>query len=56
MSLQAKRLDKVEGSLTPAQAMLLWLEEAQEHGSLQGYFRWVKEQPDSAYPLSRLPR
>lgn len=56
MSLQAKRLDKLEGSLTPKQAMLLWLEEAQQHGSLQGHARWLKEQPDSAYPLSRLPR
>ena len=36
--------------------MLLWLEETQQHGSLQGHARWLKEQPDSAYPLSRLPR
>ena len=56
MSLQAKRLDKVEGSLTPKQAMLLWLEEAQPHGSFQSFARWLKEQPDSAYPMSRLPR
>ena len=51
-----KRLSKVEHSLTPKQAMLLWLEEAQQRESLQSYARWLKEQPDSAYPLSRLPR
>ena len=52
---QQHRLDRVETSLTPTQAMVLWLEEAMAHGSLQGYVHWLKEQPASAYPLMRLP-
>jgi len=53
---QQHRLDKVETSLTPTQAMVLWLEEAMAHGSLQGFAHWLKDQPASAYPLMRLPR
>ena len=51
-----RRLAKIEISLSPTQAVLLWLEEAHQHGSLQGYARWLKEQPEAAYPLVHLPR
>lgn len=56
MSSQKKRIEKVETSLTPKQAVLLWMEEAHSHGSIQAYALWLKEQPESAYPLVRLPR
>jgi len=50
-----RRLDKLECSLTPTQAFLLWLEEAHGHGSLDAYVAWLKTQHDGAYPLIKLP-
>ena len=50
-----KRLVKVEYSLTPKQAVVLWLEETLQHGSVQAYAHWLKDQPASAYPLFRRP-
>ncbi|GEM_PF-6969160 len=51
-----RRVAKVELTLTPAQAVVLWLEETLQHGSLRAYVHWLKEQPNSADPLVRLPR
>jgi hypothetical protein len=50
-----KRIDKIEESLTPRQAVLLWLEEASEFRSLQNYVLSLKGGPQSAFPLYRLP-
>ncbi len=35
--IQDKRLDKVEGSLTAKQAVVLWLEEIRQHPSVYEY-------------------
>ena len=51
---QRTRLDKVETSLTPAQAVLLWMQEAHAFGSMRAYAEWVVEQPAASYPLYRL--
>jgi len=56
VSTHKKRIDKVETSLTPKQAVLLWMEESHSHGSIWAYALWLKEQPDSAYPLVRMPQ
>jgi hypothetical protein len=32
-----KRIEKIEDSLTPRQAVLLWLEEASQFGSMRAY-------------------
>lgn len=53
---QDRRLDKVEAALTPQQAVLHWMEEAHEHGSLLAYSLWLVDQADSAYPLVKMPR
>jgi hypothetical protein len=50
-----RRIDKVEGSLTPRQVVLLWLEEATQFSSLREYVLSIKDQPNSAFPLFRLP-
>jgi hypothetical protein len=50
-----KRIDKVEESLTPRQAVLLWLEEATQCGSMRAYVLSLKGGPQSAFPLYRLP-
>ena len=50
-----KRIDKIEDSLTPRQAVLLWLEEASQFGSLQAYILSLRGGPQSAFPLYRLP-
>ena len=38
-----RRIEKIEGSLTPRQAVLLWLEEAAQLGSLREYVLSIKE-------------
>jgi hypothetical protein len=50
-----RRLAKLEGSLSPKAATLLWLEEAQEFRSLPAYVDWLIDQPISAAPLERVP-
>jgi hypothetical protein len=51
-----RRLAKIEGSLTPKQLFLLWLEEARQHGSLADYVLSVRGQPIEQHPYQRLPR
>jgi hypothetical protein len=51
-----QRLDRLDASLTPTQAVLRWLEEAHQHGSFAAYARWLCDQPASAHPMARLPR
>ena len=50
-----KRIDKIEDSLTPRQAVLLWLEEASQFGSMRAYVLSLQGGPQSAFPLYRLP-
>jgi hypothetical protein len=55
MSSSKRRLDKIEVSLTPKQAILLWLEEAHRYDTMEQYTRALKDGPDSAWPLAQLP-
>lgn len=41
-------------ALPPQQAVLLWLAEAQAHGSLPAYARWLLEHPAQVHPLVRI--
>ena len=54
-SVGRRRLDKIEASLTPRQAVLLWLDEASRFGSMRAYVSSLQGQPTSAFPLFRLP-
>ncbi len=54
MSDMDRRLSKIESSLTPKQAVLLWMEEAHQHDSLFQYVASIKDGPDNAWPLYRL--
>jgi hypothetical protein len=56
METSRRRLARIALSLTPTQAVCLWLEEAHEYGSLQGYTQWLLDQPDDSYPLVKMPR
>ena len=56
MSTQTKRLDKVEGSLTPKQAALLWLQEARQFPDSTAYSRSLKDGPGAAFPLPTMER
>jgi hypothetical protein len=49
-----KRVEQIAVSLNPEQAFLLWLEEAQQFDSLGEMAHWMKDQPESAYPLVKL--
>ena len=42
MTATKQRIDRIEGSLTPKQAFLLWMGEAHAHGSLVEYGRALK--------------
>jgi len=55
MSGTERRLTRLTTQLTPTQAWLLWREEAYAHGSMVAYVQSLEGQPDSAYPLYRLP-
>ncbi|MBU2601512.1 MAG: hypothetical protein KKA32_05005 [Actinobacteria bacterium] len=55
MSGERRRLDRIESSLSPTQAVILWLEGAHQHGSLLAHARWLLDQPDDAYPLVKMP-
>jgi hypothetical protein len=50
-----RRLTRLTTQLSPTQAWLLWREEAYSHGSMEAYVQSLQGQPDSAYPLYRLP-
>ncbi len=56
MGTNKQRLAKIETSLTPKQAVLLWMEEAHKAGSVHKYALSLKGQPDSAFPLVKLPK
>lgn len=53
---QDQRLDRLEHSLTPRQAVLLWMEEAHKLGSLRNYALTLKGTPDGEFPLVKLPQ
>ena len=51
-----RRIEQVEGALTPQQAFLLWMEEPHQYETLGEYGRSLKEGPESAWPMVRLPK
>jgi hypothetical protein len=51
-----RRLDKVEARLSPQQAMLLWMQEAHQYGTVQAYSASFKDLPFARYPLVVLPK
>ena len=56
MSAGMRRVKKLEteGSLTPKQTILLWLQEAHAFNNIEDYVRHLKNQPDGAGPIDRL--
>jgi hypothetical protein len=52
----ARRVAKLEESLTATQRVLAWLDEAHAHGGLSEYVDSLLDQPAEAYPANRLPR
>lgn len=52
---QEKRLNKVQTSLTPKQAAILWLEETVKFKNLGEYVEFLLGQSETARPLQRLP-
>jgi hypothetical protein len=55
MTSSKRRLDKLEVFLTPKQAILLWMEEAHQHDTMEQYVRSLKPGPEAAWPLAILP-
>jgi hypothetical protein len=56
MSSGKRRLDKLEVSLTPKQAILLWMAEAHRHDTMEQYAKSLKDSNDSAWPMATLPK
>ncbi len=48
---QDKRMDKIAGSLTPKQAVVLWLREVQQYGNPYDYIQAMRGLPESARPI-----
>ena len=51
-----KRIENMEGNLTPKEAVIYWMQEAHQCDSLLAYGRWLMDQPKDVYPLIRMPR
>jgi hypothetical protein len=54
--LNEKRLTQIEASLTPKQAVRLWLRQEFQGKTTQEYDRWLIEQPVTAFPRMRVER
>jgi hypothetical protein len=50
-----RRIAKLERTLSPAAATLLWINDARAFGTLPAYVAWLIDQPASAAPLYRVP-
>jgi hypothetical protein len=46
-----QRLHKIETTLTPSQAALLWINEAHAHQNMEGYVKWLSEGPTTRSPF-----
>jgi hypothetical protein len=53
---QDVRLDKIEKSLTPKQAVILWLLEIQQYRNAEEYLQFLRSQPESARPLYKMTK
>ena len=51
-----RRLDKIERSLTPKQAVILWLQEIQQYRNGWEYARFLASQPESAAPIYKITK
>ncbi len=49
-----KRLDRLEDCLTPKQAAILWLQETNRHANVWEYIKFLRGQPESLRPITRL--
>ena len=54
MSSGNRRLDKLEGNLTPKQAALLWMADSHQFDTMNEYADSLKGASDSAWPIPRL--
>jgi hypothetical protein len=56
VTLNKKRLAQIEVSLTPKQAVLLWVRQEHQGKTFQEYSRWLIERPAAAAPRIRVER
>jgi len=52
--IKGKRLDRLEGSLTPKQSVILWMQETNRHANIVEYIKSLRNQPETVRPISRL--
>jgi hypothetical protein len=46
----SQRLHKIETTVTPRQAALLWINEAHAHSNMEDYVKWLSENPAAKSP------
>ena len=51
-----KRLDKIERSLNPKQAVVLWLQEIQQYRNAWEYVQFLRGQPESEAPIYKITK
>ncbi len=51
-----RRLQKIEAALSPKEAFLLWLAEAQQYDSFASYVMSLKGQAREQHPMRTLPK
>lgn len=56
MSPRGPRLDKIQDSLTPTQAVVLWMDEAHQFPSITTYAETLLDKPEPVHPLNRMIR
>jgi len=52
---QQTRLNKIQISLKPKQAAILWLQEIKQFPNITEYVNYLRDQPESALPMHYLP-
>jgi hypothetical protein len=55
MTTSKRRLDKVEDSLSPTEAVLRWMGAAHQYRTISAYMDALKDAPDTRYPMMWLP-
>jgi hypothetical protein len=56
MTTKKRRVEQLESELSPKQAILVWLQDVQEFDNVYDYVRHLKTQPESVWPLVKLPK
>ena len=55
MTTSKRRIEKLESSLTPKQAVIKWMQDVHQYPSMLDYSMSLKGAPETAFPMQLLP-